>query len=345
MLNQKRLYTLDALRGIASFAVCWFHLTNGNVAFLPDGLLKLSGAYGWLGVEVFFVISGFVIPYALYNAGYELESYGRFVLKRVVRLDPPYVAAIAIIILLNYLSSVTPGFKGEPFQLSLAQLLLHFGYLNVFFGYQWLNVVFWTLAIEFQYYLLIGLLFPVCASRNKGAVLALLTVLGALAVLLPHYAFIFPYLFLFLAGIVTFQYKISTWGNLTYLFLLGVIAGGIYVTHGTPGAIVGGAAALAIAFADWKSRMLNFLGDISYSLYLLHVPVGGRVINLSLRYAHSLESKALALMLALGVSIVAAFLLYRFVERPSRRWSSSISLRARVRASPSNVDAVSEPAF
>jgi peptidoglycan/LPS O-acetylase OafA/YrhL len=80
MSAPQRLPVLDMLRGIASFAVCWFHLTNGNVAFLPAGILKSSGAYGWLGVEVFFVISGFVIPYALERSRYGINDCGTFLL-------------------------------------------------------------------------------------------------------------------------------------------------------------------------------------------------------------------------------------------------------------------------
>lgn len=83
--ENNRVSTIDALRGIASLAVCWFHLTNGNPKFLPDGALKASGAYGWLGVEAFFVISGFVIPFSLYRSGHELKDYPRFLYKRVVR--------------------------------------------------------------------------------------------------------------------------------------------------------------------------------------------------------------------------------------------------------------------
>ena len=65
-----RLTTPDCLRGMAAAGVAWFHITNGNPEFSPPALLKASGAHGWLGVEVFFVISGFVIPYALHAARY-----------------------------------------------------------------------------------------------------------------------------------------------------------------------------------------------------------------------------------------------------------------------------------
>src|ERR1017187_46026 len=158
--SHQRLSTLDALRGLAALGVCWFHFTNGNKAFLPDGLLKSSGAYGWLGVEMFFVISGFIIPYTLQRSGYRSSDYGRFLIKRIIRLDPPYLVAILAVIALNYASAASPGFNGPHFNFSLVQVTLHLGYLNVFFGYPWLNPVFWTLAIELQYYLAVGLLFP-----------------------------------------------------------------------------------------------------------------------------------------------------------------------------------------
>ena len=58
-----RLPTLDALRGVASLAVMWFHFTLQP--YLSNDAIRRSGKYGWLGVEVFFVVSGFVIPYTM----------------------------------------------------------------------------------------------------------------------------------------------------------------------------------------------------------------------------------------------------------------------------------------
>src|SRR4051812_10162817 len=99
MASQARIPTLDFLRGFASLAVAWYHFTAGPSV---HPILKATGTFGWVGVEAFFVISGFVIPYALSRSNYSMPSYGRFVMKRIVRLDPPYIASIVFIVVLGY---------------------------------------------------------------------------------------------------------------------------------------------------------------------------------------------------------------------------------------------------
>lgn len=116
-----RIEVVEALRGIAALAVAWFHFTNGG-QLLPDGWLKDSGRYGWLGVEIFFVISGFIIPYSMLRGGFRFpRDVGVFVAKRLIRLEPPYLVAIAIVIVLGYLSALAPGFRGASPQVGGAQ--------------------------------------------------------------------------------------------------------------------------------------------------------------------------------------------------------------------------------
>lgn len=341
---QERLYVIDALRGLASLGVCWFHLTLG----LDDGLLKLSGAYGWLGVEVFFVISGFVIPYALYRADYRLKHYGYFIIKRLLRLDPPYIVTVAIIVALGYLSPFLPGTaKLEHFNLSVPQLLLHFGYVNVFFGYPWLNMVFWSLAIEFQYYLLIALIFPLIGSKSDGGGRFYPVVFTALAVssfLIPSNQFIFHYLFLFLLGIITFQYQVGLISRTAFLLLLLLFTCGNYLSIGMSVAVVGALTALIIAFVRTRIRALGFLGMISYSLYLLHVPIGYRAISLGSRLVKSTDGMIGVLIFAVGLCIVASYILYVFVEKPSQRLASSINFR-RLKQAETSEALIDQPAL
>lgn len=324
-----RLLTLDCLRGVAAIAVVWFHFTQVSAEFLPQGLLKSSGTYGWLGVDVFFVISGFILPYALKRAGYRPADYFQFVWKRVLRLDPPYLVSIAVVIVLNFASSLVPSYGGPPFQFDLKQVLLHLGYLNAFFNEDWLNIVFWTLAIEFQFYLLVALVFPLINHPTIAFRVGICGLLAMSAFILPSRNMVFHHLFLFLLGIWAFHIKSGLLAGIQKQSVgWALLAVGTWFTLGGPAALVGTATGLLIVHARLNARWLLFLGQISYSLYLLHMPIGMRVINIGGRFADGPVEKVVVLALAVAVTIGAAFVFHRWVERPAQRWSSSVRYRA-----------------
>ncbi len=326
MKEQNRIEVLDFLRGMASLAVALHHFNLFQPGLLYDALY-----HGQLGVHVFFVISGFIIPYSLYRGGYTLADYPIFVLKRIVRLDPPYIVTIVIIIALGVFSWYVPFQKDFVFQFSWPQVLLHFAYINVFFGYPWLNDVFWTLAIEFQYYLLVGLAFPLLFSRRAPVRLAMVGALSALAFLLPSSAFIFFFIFLFLMGITTCQYQIGLIDKKWLAALMAAATAGALLTLGPASTVAGLLTVCAILFLRVQNAVFHFLGQISYSLYLVHSPIGRRALNVMLRATgwESLGGKAVLIAAATAVSIFAAYLLYRYVERPSQQWSAAFRYRRR----------------
>lgn len=316
---------LDFLRGIAALGVVFHHFFG----ILDPGLLRSASFYGQLGVQVFFVISGFIIPYSLYRSGYRLGNFGKFVLKRIIRLDPPYIVTIIVIIALGILSWYFPFQKDLVFEASLPQVLLHFAYANVFFGYPWLSDVFWTLAIEFQYYVLMGLMFPLIFSRRLAVRLLSFAGLGSLAFIITPPAFIFFYIFLFFMGILTCQFKVGLIGKHQYSLLLILSIALALITTGFPATIAAFGAVVAILFLRMKYAVFSFLGSISYSLYLIHSPIGKRALNVLLRLTGggSMWTKLLLIAAATGVSIFAAYLLYRFVEKPAQEWSSALRYR------------------
>jgi peptidoglycan/LPS O-acetylase OafA/YrhL len=315
---------------LTGFAVCWFHFTHGNPEFLPDGYLKSSGALGWLGVEIFFVISGFIIPYSLHNGGYQIANFFKFFIKRIIRLDPPYLISIFLVLALGFASASTPGFRGPPFEPSLAQVLLHLGYVNVLFGYPWLSPVFWTLAIEFQYYILIGLLFPAIAHRSAVVRTLIFSSFAWLALVFPENQFLFHWIFLFMLGMAAFQLRVGIVERRQFIFWVALLGFGAWHVGGIPIAITGIATSLLLGLVDAKmSKEMLFFGQISYSLYLLHVPIGMKVINISLRFVHSIAGKVAVLAAALTLTIAVAWLFYKYVERPAQQWSSSMRYRGK----------------
>ena len=73
-----------------------------------------------------------------------------------------------------------------------------------------------------------------------------------------------------------------------------------------------------------KIQVIDFFANLSYSFYLIHVPVGGRAINLGTRLGSDLYLKFIVLGVALISSVYAAFLLYKFVEFPCQTWSKKL---------------------
>lgn len=323
MERQARLHIIEALRGLAALGVTWFHLTN---SYTGDDAVRASGSYGWLGVEVFFVISGFVIPYSLYVANYQITDFGRFLARRLVRLEPPYLVSIALVILLQFASSYAPGFRGADPHYSVPQIAAHLLYMIPFTSYHWIGGVYWSLAYEFAFYITAGLLFSVVWNRHL-----LFTAALSGLVFLAGFGLTHAWdarLLLFLFGIAAVRYYVGR--DRLWLFAACIAANaGIIVLIGSPlSALAGLITALMVVFVKIPAwRPLTALGAISYSLYLIHGPIGGRVVNLGGRFIHGqLQEFALSLV-ALAISLICAWVFYRAIEVASTRASKRISLR------------------
>lgn len=324
-----RVEIVDALRGVAALAVCWFHFTQGVGEFLPEGLLKKSGAYGFLGVQVFFVVSGFVIPFTLAKSSYTPRDYFRFIARRIVRLDPPYFVSLALVLLVGFaLMHLTNSHAGRPPFQSYTQLALHIGYINALFGYEWLNPIYWTLAIEFQYYLFLGLLFPLLFGSNKALRITTALVLCALPYLNQNHSLVFWYFPWFLFGVYACYFNRKEIGRPEYIVALAVLGVFSIKLYGLPEAGVLTATSLLISFYRGKiGRVLSFFGMISYSLYLTHAPIGCTFINLSNHFEPGYADKLVVLFLAAALTISASYLMFRFVEKPALNLASRIRYR------------------
>jgi peptidoglycan/LPS O-acetylase OafA/YrhL len=325
MDKKSQVTVIEPLRGFAALAVCWFHFTNGQ-GLLPDGWLRSSGSFGWLGVECFFVISGFVIPLSMHSGKFEfLVDWKTFFGKRFLRLEPPYLVSIFLTAGLWYLSSIAPGFAGKPPNISFLQLIAHLGYMNAFLHYDWINPVYWTLAIEFQYYVVISLFYFLIASPNKKISCAFTLGLAGLSFLPISGDFVLHFMVLFTFGIVTFQQYVGLisrkmfYIQMLFLSAISIASLGFVITG------IGISTALFIAFVRFTiPKLMSFLGTISYSIYLVHVPIGGKIVNLGKRFAHTLPTQILVLLCAFVVTILSAYILYFWVERPAKTCSSSL---------------------
>jgi peptidoglycan/LPS O-acetylase OafA/YrhL len=180
-----RLRSIDALRGIAALGVVFYHAVEQTDKVVPSGLLQYpvrllqyASSFGYVGVFLFFVISGFCIhlQWARARANNEKPDvrFGPFWKRRLRRLYPPYLITIALFLFITALSvgiNVTHFFV---YDLGLHLLMLH--NLDPKTCYS-INGVFWTLAIEEQLYLAYFLL--LFLRKRWGWILTLAICLAA----------------------------------------------------------------------------------------------------------------------------------------------------------------------
>jgi peptidoglycan/LPS O-acetylase OafA/YrhL len=318
-VDKPYINTVVFLRFFAAFCVLWIHICSDVPKFLSDdSIYKMIARFAY-GVDIFFIISGFIIPWSLYHSGYKLKKFGTFLLKRITRLDPPYIATILIIICLKLWHRDEINYKA---------VIFHLGYLNAFIGYPWLSSVFWTLAIEFQYYLLIGLFYVFITSHKKTTRYWAISIFG-ISLIVPSFGFnisyphtIFAYSHLFLFGIFTFLYKKRLIDRERFLFFMILVLLLVARSANFTKVILWLWVIAMILFFNFQNKITNFLGSISYSLYLTHEIIGGRVINYLWHNSHLY--KEVIMLIAIGACISFAYVFYLLVERPSMLLSKRI---------------------
>jgi peptidoglycan/LPS O-acetylase OafA/YrhL len=313
----KWFQSIRIMRGIAASMVVLYHFGYSNSNFLAafpsfGSLFR----YGDLGVWMFFVISGFVIPYAMHSANYGMNEAWPFLLRRLVRLEPAYIVSLLLAFALAYTAARTPGYRGPP-EPSLRDYLLQFVYLAPWFGVPWLDDVAWTLAIEFQFYLVMLLAAPLLLSRLAWPKVLLFAAIVATSLVFDDKRALFHYLPCFALGFAVFLFQAGRIRLVDFLVLGVLFVLVIAFETAIPAAVAAGMSALLIlAPLDRPVPVLSFLGTISYSLYLIHTLIGNRIVNLGMR-ASSPWLQLGGFVAAIVASLTAAIALWYFVERPS----------------------------
>lgn len=326
MASGKNLSSVEMMRGIAAFMVAYFHIARGNARFLDhDSFFFTVGKWGWAGVEIFFVISGFIITYAMFHGNYTLGRVHKFLAKRLVRLEPPYIVSIVVVLVLMYVSTLSPYYRGKPFNPDWGNVLGHLGYVNAFTGANWLQDVYWTLAVEFEFYIGLALLFPLLTFKKKAVSWLTLAGIAAMSFIPAGDAHVFEYLSFFLMGIILSLYMVGYFQRKEFVLfivlsvLLCVYAQSLILCS------LGVVTVLAILFIKSVPGPLKWMGKISYSLYLLHIPIGGRIINITEAKIQNQDIRIVVVFVALAVCLVCSHFFYKWVEKPFQRISKKIS--------------------
>jgi peptidoglycan/LPS O-acetylase OafA/YrhL len=320
MAKQDKIISIQYLRGIASLGVVLCHYGSNT---LSHPLLSKFFNFGQAGVYVFFFISGFIIVYSLNKLNYRPQYFFTFLLKRSIRIDPTYFVVIILTLLLFKGLSYCHSFKGEKMPFIPGQLLAHIFYVIPFTKYPFYNRVFWTLCVEFQFYLLIGLLYFLSGNFIYKSIFLILFSLTFLIPLPNGYNFVFNYAPIFAFGISLVNvYENKTRFNIVFSVLMSILIG---YKFGLPifGLII--ASSLCIFFLKINIKPLIFLGDISYSLYLIHVMTlvvfNGIAKKLNFDIGHY---ELLWIILKVSIAIISAYILYIIIEKPSLSLSKRV---------------------
>lgn len=338
-----RFKAIDGLRGVAAMGVVLYHL-SANLSqelshVLPD-FIRIVFSYGYLGVPVFFVISGLVISLSIGDKQVTKAYATKFIVRRSVRLDPTYWAAIffgiALLIAKNKMSSVQ-----EPLP-SFSNILAHMFYLQDLLQVSPLiSVVFWTLCLEIQFYLFylfsLGFSQKIMSKRNPYLFhVAIIVLLGMVSIALDRnmYALSIPGLFIsnwhyFLIGVLAANVFRCTANakNIFFLWIFIEIFSCFY--FGEKPYQIAGICSGVFLYILWQrslmdkvftSGLLQYLGKISYTLYLVHPDIGWKVISTARMLFHGNIPHHYAipiLLLAIVVSIIVAHIFHVLFEKPS----------------------------
>lgn len=337
MKAENRLEWVDSLRGLAALGVAIMHIYVKLRAYYPSVLVfqenSLPGLFildftnlGKICVVAFFLISGYVIPYSLFN-----KDLGQFAISRFFRLYPAYWVSILV-------SIIVLGFP------PLLQLLTNITMLQKFVGQQDIIGVFWTLQIELIFYCICALLFYSGLLFNETAILRAFYLLLVFSFILAGVRFatdiklpvVVPLgLAVMFLGLLYRRYEKKE-GTLDGKKMLNIFA--VFVILLLPISFMAYnkdygfgekwykyfvsysvALLIFVAFSKykWHTKTLVYLGAISYSLYLLHPVIGMDLVDIIKKQYITDLSPANCILLFFVFSFGAAMLSYHFVEKPS----------------------------
>lgn len=331
---KSRIKELDALRGIASFAVVIHHY-SGN----PE-IALFNFKYGAMGVELFFIISGFVIFKTIENS----KKWQDFVVSRFSRLYPTFWACLFITTILVLISNYFGQYfyKSISHKEMLARFLSNFTMFQYFFKQTNIDPVYWTLTIELVFYIIVLILYVTNTLRNiKSIGMALLIFSFILSLgIFEKSAFISKLLFfipiiiyfpLFFTGILAYNIKIKNATKLNYILiticlivqslLYRYTMASIHLNYNEYIIVLILIYLVITLFIEDKlsfivNKLTIKLGDISYSLYLSHFYIGCAIILPGLVNRLKI-SYWIALIIAICVSLLLANYINKYIEKPA----------------------------
>lgn len=333
-----QLVYIQILRFFAATSVALFHSLGTSKQYLPGQETLLFGAFkhGYFGVDLFFVISGFIIYYS--NSQSSL-SWRQFLRRRIERIVPLYWF---VTIFIFVLASMLPNLFKNVEWVDLSHLLKSLFYISFTSDQMPIVYVGWSLEYEMAFYLSVGFLIsPTWATWDEKLTLgfSILVILG-LAITTSYFQSYFrfltnPLLLEFIFGVLIA--KLFVGRRLSRNNFIPTISCVLLllVMDPTNRVIVAGIPAAALVFFAARysyprfapflfENMLIKLGDASYSIYLVQVFAISAANKLAVRLVPTLPLDVLITISAV-TAVLAGYLVYILIERPALRFFRTIA--------------------
>jgi len=297
--------------------------------------------YGPFGVSLFFLISGFVIPFSLNRL-----APGPFLIARLLRIYPTYIVASLIMLTLVYLSS---RYWGQAFSMPLDRLLANLLLIQDNLSSPSIDLVNWTLSIEIKFYLIAALLHRSIKAGNSHPIFLFSVLVLAACEALPHLANrgsipigliesleteLMCVIFMFI-GTGFYHHYTGTYTTrqlATYIAILLTVflvcwphTQWLPQIPNIPQNYVYGLVVFTVSYRLRRHfrpiAPLDFIANISYSFYVLHSIIG--YLSMRILMDQGLSYPAAGLV-ALVLVLVLAYGLHRFVEVPTMHWGKRL---------------------
>lgn len=327
-----KYYSLDAWRGLAALAVVCFH--SGEIlsaeTLAAGGLVAAVFKFGYLGVFIFFPLSGYCILNALSSG--QRHGPAEYFRRRLWRIYPAYWGSL-LFIYLSILAALpfnrgSLADLGRPWWEWLGLLTLTQGFFNPGL----VNAVYWTLCLEVQFYVVAGLVLFLRPVHGKWFLLAS-AVTGCLY-RMPDWPWTMPGLFLerwleFLVGAAVVGWRVAWLGRMWSITIWSLAGITTLATSSLELGVSLVVALIILVLQPWDAvlshcrvvKILSFFGAFSYSLYLIHYPFMRQAHSLFARVYHGspVATYWLSVLTMAGIGITAGLMLYYLIERPCLR--------------------------
>ena len=335
---------IDGLRFLAIFIVVIFHIQLFFVAKTPyafsyDGVLYRLIGNGFKGVEMFFVVSGFILalPFAkFFLLGLKKPNLKHYYYRRLTRLEPPYFIALVIFFVLHMIKGVYPTrdlFNGLIQNIFYIQNLAPFQHFQAMIG----NIT-WTLEVEVQFYLIAPFLAYVFSLKKISRRLMMIISIIILSILnssiIFDYVTLYAYLNYFLIGFLIADLYIidrKTWFNKMGDFFVGFLALAVFLlidVNPVVDKIIFQVALFVLVYSAltggfWRAvygnKVLTTIGGMCYSLYLLHTVIISGIGNKTVLWQISnnyLINIIFQILLMLPCILVISGVYFILIEKP-----------------------------